>query len=61
MTQITDFGRSEHALVSSRVKIALRALESELGVKFSTGGGTIGRGGGVTGLVEDAVVREPGR
>jgi hypothetical protein len=46
MTKIATFGRNEHALVSNRVIAALKALETELGVKFDTSGGQVGTAGG---------------
>lgn len=46
MTKITNFGRTEHAIVTSKVLAALKALETELGVKFEGNGGQIGTSGG---------------
>lgn len=48
--KITDFGHSEHRILSAAIEKALKAVGEEYGVSLTAHGGQIGSGGGVVKL-----------
>ena len=59
MTKLTSFMRAEHRMVSDRIVAALKALEVELGVTFSTAGGIYGQTEGVV-KIAVSLAKAPG-